>query len=740
MNNSKQAFFIFGSLVFFAFTIFPTTVYGAAIVTFPNGGECLNGAGTYNITWTLTSNHTAIAYRTDGITPPTWQAENSAYFKHPTQNGATSYTWNVSDEETGTVSTARIWLDAHANGHGSEGLDSSNSDFSIDNSPPSAPTLSSSSKTNTSVDLSWTASTDGGCEGLTGYKVFRDGAQIASGITGTAYTDSGLSASVSYSYQVKAYDDFATTTSNTLGVTTSAKIGSSGSGDIIFPAVIVDLSAETISTTSIKLTWTAPGDDVDAGTVASYDARYFEKEITIDTWDLSTQITVEPAPKQAGLTQSMTISGLTPATTYYFALNSIDDGGNEAKFSNVVSAKTLSPPNTIPPATITDLTFANILTVFADLLWTAPGDDGDVGKAARYDIRYAKTSLSEESWSLATVFINTITPKESGINEAITITDLESGSTYYFAIKTSDYALNESSISNVITITTLVAPKDKEVTGEVIASEAAGTGFSEGDLIRAAGGERVYVIKNNKKVWITTAEAFIKAGYEWSDIQEVSASDVVSTVSGNLLRVEGDPKVYIVERGLKRHIPNPESFNSYSYKWEDIVEVSAVHLAGYKDAALMRALDDFKVYLLEGNTKQWIKTAQDFNSAGYDWNEVLDVNRTELESYITKDEEAIAKKEPIMVDVFILKDKGPFSPATITIAKGDTVRWVNNDSILRDVSSNVHPLHTLYPPLNLGAVEAGETISFVFDTAGTYKYHDHLYAEHGGTVIVSEEK
>jgi len=342
--KNKPTLLVFGSLVFFVFAIFPASVYGAATVTFPNGGECLNGAGTYTITWTLTSDHTAIAYRTDGSTPPTWQGDSSAYFKHPTSKNATSYTWDVSDEETGTVSIARIWLDAHANNHSSEGQDSSNSDFSIDNSPPTAPTLSSPSKTNDSVDLSWTASTDGGCEGLTGYKVFRDGIEIASGITGTTYSDSGLSASVSYSYQVKAYDDFATAASNTLGVTTAATASGSGSGDSIFPAVIADLSVGVISSTTVELTWTAPGDDVDVGTVASYDARYSTKEITTGTWFFATQIITEPTPKQAGTTQSMTVSGLTPRTTYYIALNSTDDGNNEAKFSNVVITTTLPPP------------------------------------------------------------------------------------------------------------------------------------------------------------------------------------------------------------------------------------------------------------------------------------------------------------------------------------------------------------------------------------------------------------
>jgi len=363
-----------------------------------------------------------------------------------------------------------------------------------------------------------------------------------------------------------------------------------------------------------------------------------------------------------------------------------------------------------------------------DLLWTSPGDDGDSGKAARYDIRYAKTSLSEENWLSATVFLNTMSPKESGINEATTVSGLESGVTYYFAIKTSDEALNESLISNIIAITTLAAPKDKEV----ITPKASGAGFSEGDLIKASGDERVYVIKNDKKVWIPTAEAFIEAGYKWSDIQEVSASDVAVVASGNLLRVEGDPKVYIVERGLKRHIPNPESFNSYSYKWEDVVEITTAHLAGYKDAALMRALDDFKVYLLEGNTKQWIKTAQDFNNAGYDWNEVLDVSRVELESYETK--------EGALVKLIIEGDEFSFSPTTINVKRGDIV-----ELIFKNVGTIPH--NYIVDELGLGTkiVDSGQTDIVTFTTpsaAGSITYASycslpgHLEAGMEGLIVI----
>jgi uncharacterized repeat protein (TIGR03806 family) len=58
----------------------------------------------------------------------------------------------------------------------------------------------------TQVNLSWAASTDSGGAGLAGYRVLRDGTQIAN-TAQTNYSDTGLSASTAYTYTVRAYDN-----------------------------------------------------------------------------------------------------------------------------------------------------------------------------------------------------------------------------------------------------------------------------------------------------------------------------------------------------------------------------------------------------------------------------------------------------------------------------------------------------------------------------------------------------
>jgi hypothetical protein len=74
----------------------------------------------------------------------------------------------------------------------------------VDLTPPSTPAnLAVTGTTSSSVSLSWSASTDD--VGVTGYQVLR-GATVVGSPTGLTFTDTGLAASTTYSYTVRALD------------------------------------------------------------------------------------------------------------------------------------------------------------------------------------------------------------------------------------------------------------------------------------------------------------------------------------------------------------------------------------------------------------------------------------------------------------------------------------------------------------------------------------------------------
>ena len=77
-----------------------------------------------------------------------------------------------------------------------------------------------------------------------------------------------------------------------------------------------------------------------------------------------------------------------------------------------------------------------------------------------------------------------------------------------------------------------------------------------------------------------------------------------------------------------------------------------------------------------------------------------------------------------------------FDPKEITIKKGDTITWMNDDAAPHDVASDPHPTHTDLPGLRSGTLQSGQSYTFQFVKVGTWGYHCHLHPTMKGTVIV----
>lgn len=118
---------------------------------------------------------------------------------------------------------------------------------------------------------------------------------------------------------------------------------STAPGDTTPPAAVTDLAVAGSTQSSVTLTWTAPGDDGNSGTAASYDIRYALSQITDATWDAATQAVGEPGPQVAGSSETFTITGLSPATSYWFALKTADEVPNISGISNSPGGLTASP-------------------------------------------------------------------------------------------------------------------------------------------------------------------------------------------------------------------------------------------------------------------------------------------------------------------------------------------------------------------------------------------------------------
>lgn len=98
---------------------------------------------------------------------------------------------------------------------------------------------------------------------------------------------------------------------------------------------------------------------------------------------------------------------------------------------------------------------SQVATITLD--WTAPGDDGNVGTATTYEMRWSTTRPDTTTvpnmdnwWNLATTVTSMPTPLPSGSAQSKAVAGpFTTGQTYYFVIRACDEVPNCSPYSNV---------------------------------------------------------------------------------------------------------------------------------------------------------------------------------------------------------------------------------------------------------------------------------------------------
>jgi chitodextrinase len=148
-----------------------------------------------------------------------------------------------------------------------------------DAAPPSVPTgLSATATSSTTIDLSWNASTDD--NGVAGYRVFRNGVQVATPTT-TSYQDTGLAPATTYTYTVSAFDASGNTSA------------SSANASATTPGPPPDTTPPTVSMTAPAAGSTVSG-TVTVGASASDDIGVVGVQFLLDGVNLGAEDTSAP--------------------------------------------------------------------------------------------------------------------------------------------------------------------------------------------------------------------------------------------------------------------------------------------------------------------------------------------------------------------------------------------------------------------------------------------------------------
>ena len=235
----------------------------------------------------------------------------------------------------------------------------------IDTTPPSTPpSLVALPISSTQIDLLWGASTDNALLG--GYQVFRNFLQVAT-TTLTTYSDSGLTASTSYTYYIKAFDSSFNLSSSSnimttstlpfvpVATTTPSTTPQSGSSSSSGPLELLSFSIVPTQQ-SVQMAWKTSRYvqfELRWGRTASYELGFVSNELYKKD-------------------HSTSIDDLQPGTTYEFMIIAYSKDGRRTILKES-QFKTLDAPDTSAPTNVSNL---RALVSGDDVLltWNAPQD------------------------------------------------------------------------------------------------------------------------------------------------------------------------------------------------------------------------------------------------------------------------------------------------------------------------------------------------------------------------------
>ncbi|UWZ83728.1 glycosyl hydrolase family 18 protein [Occallatibacter riparius] len=314
-----------------------------------------------------------------------------------TAAGATSYS-----DTTVAASTTYSYTVAAANPAGNTSAQSTAVSVKTPAStPPTVPTgVAATAPKFNQVNVSWTASTDPNyASSVLTYKVYRNGTLVATTAAGAvSYSDNSVVASTTYSYTVAAADPAGNTSAQSTAVSITTPKNTTA------PSVPTGVAAAAISSTQVKVSWTA-----------STDPNYTASQLTYKVYRGGALV----ATTAAGAV-SYSDTAVVASTTYSYTVAASNPAGNTSAQSAAVSVTTPAPAavGAAPTRRGGCATNASSLPTTCTISGVQSGDVILVGFLTQYSASNATITLSDNCGGKYTVLNQHAVQSTSVVNMA----------------------------------------------------------------------------------------------------------------------------------------------------------------------------------------------------------------------------------------------------------------------------------------------------------------------------------
>lgn len=241
-----------------------------------------------------------------------------------------------------------------------------------------------------------------------------------------------------------------------------------------------------------------------------------------------------------------------------------------------------------------------------------------------------------------------------------------------------------------------------------IASHAATTSiFTSGDLIKGSGDTVYYFGPDGKRYVFPNPKTYFTWYTDFSKVKTIpdgqlstiplGRSNVTYRPGKKMVKITTDPKTYVVDQGgILRHVTSEQLAETlYGLSWKNqIDDVPDAYFTNYKIGTP-------------------IQTASDYKPA-----DVMAQTTT-----ISQDKQFDETK----ITITIGSVSNGFVPTTVTIKKGTSVTWYNNDSAVHTVKGN---------GWGSGDLKYNDSYSYTFNTVGSFDYTCGIHPVMQGTINV----